>query len=158
MSAKTVHDNLLLVFSQDAACATEFGTNIKKGYGKGIKISSVGKMLNVAYVGEMDIEKKLAQAAYGSQKVRVAYSFYISVSFAEPDQEKAEERKASYSAMLKNAIDKNLDINPNHVAGQDCIAITKIGNITIAEIPYSNGIYFGEMLLLCYKDEVRGSR
>jgi hypothetical protein len=160
MSAKTVHDALIALFVADSACNAEFGAEIKKGFGKHVtNWAEVGRFLRIAFDGEVDVEQKIGKQAAGAplggqqvQKIRVAYAFWITVGFIEPDVEEAEDRKTTYPKLIKDVIDVNMTISGT------CIGITDMGELNFMEIPDSNGYYVGIMGVQCTRDEIRGQR
>lgn len=147
MSAKAVHNAILISAQNSSTLSNEFGSNIKKGSPDELDLTSVGKTLRIIFTASSDGESGLSY-----NKVRAIYGFLIIVAFYEPNEETAEDRKADYDKMIRDWIDNDLSF------GGVVFETTQVGKMQYAESPDSKGIYYGVIPVVCEKYEQTGNR
>lgn len=146
MSATSVQDGIITYFQGNAALSAEFGQEIRKGFGRSVNLTEVGKMLRVAFVGSSD-----GDADVTTVKAEASYGFVVVIAFFEPDEATADTRKTTYDKLVRDAIDKDMSFNGA------CLK-SEMGRLEFAENYDVPGAYYGTMPLVCEKRETRGAR
>lgn len=147
MSLSTVQDAVVSHFLADSDISAEFGSEVKKGLDRNLKLAEVGRLIRLVSISSSDMNEDAPGI-----KAYAAYSFTLLMAFVEPDAETAETRKSSYDKMVRDAIDDDPTF------GGVCIGTTDTGKTSWAEHPEADGHYYGVMTLYCYRKETRGAR
>lgn len=149
MSARTVHNAIIGQLQNDTVIANEFGTNILKGYVRIEDVPLNGRVLRVSFIASDESE---SEEELSGTRTLASYGFLITIGFYEPDSGTADERKADYDKMIRDAIDKDRSF------GGVAIETTEMGRMTFVEPPEAEGYYFGVMPLTVEKYETIGNR
>jgi len=132
--------------SEYAAGATK-RSDINKGMSDKLNLTEIGKTLRVVLLMTADVNGMAA-----GSRVLVGYGFVLALGFYEPDIEKTDERISFYDTLLRNAV----DVDPTF--GNVCEGITDMETFDVGENFDAEGVYEGNLPLMCYKMETRGAR
>jgi hypothetical protein len=134
-------------FSSDYSAETAKRSDINKGIPDDLNLTNVGKVLRIALLMTADINSNAA-----GDQLMVAYGFNFVLGFYEPVTENVDSRISDYDVMLRNVIDKDPTI------GGVCEGNTEMATFDVDDSLTSEGVYIGNLPIVCYRFETRGNR
>ncbi len=105
MSATVIQDKIVTILKADTTIAAEFGTMINKGAALNFDFQKDSKGIYVYLMMENFNYNTVTHTS-----MQVTYPFMLPVVFYESNDATAEDRKTSYSTMIRKALDADVTL------------------------------------------------
>lgn len=105
MSATVIQDKIVALLKADATIAAEFGVMVNKGMAANFNFQKDSKGIYVYLMMENFNYKTVTHTS-----MQVAYPFVLPILFFENDDSVAEDRKTSYSTMIRKVLDADVTL------------------------------------------------